>query len=295
MRFLILGGTGLIGSHLADECSHQRLPHLGTWCSTPHAEYAPLDVRDPESVNELIADYQPDVTFLAAGVSCPSYAEQFAGEYADVNVAGTATVARAVARHGGSLVLFSSDAIFGNCSTARREEDPLSPHGVLARGKADAEAVVRSVLPDRHLILRTGWVFGAGDRGFASRLASGERVVAATDRFGQPTFAGDLASAAIELSRLGRTGTFHAVGPEKHSEFTFARTVAHVFGYDTDLVEGLTANQIDDRDPRPLRVWLDRFKLRGVLGAKAFRTSADGLRMVRDVVFGTAATTLRAA
>lgn len=295
MRFLILGGTGLIGSLLADECSHRRLPHLGTWCRTPNAEFAPVDVRDPDSVNELIADYQPDVTFLAAGVSCPSYAEQFACEHADVNVTGTATVAKAVARHGGSLVMFSSDAVFGDCSTARREEDAVAPNRVFARGKVDAEAVVRTVLPDRHLILRTGWVFGTGDRGLTSRLASGERVPAATDRFGQPTFAGDLASAAIELSRLGHTGTFHAVGPEKHSEFTFARTIAHVFGYDTDLVEGLPAAQIDDRDPRPMRVWLDRFKLRSVLGAKAFRTPADGLRMVREEVFGSAGATLRAA
>ncbi len=295
MRFLIVGGTGLIGSHLAEVCTERRLPHLGTWCRTPDSECAPLDVRDPDAVNELIADYQPDVTFLAAGVSCPSYAEQFAGEHADINVSGTATVARAVARHGGSLVLFSSDGIFGDCNRARREEDPVTPTGEFSTGKVEAEGIVRGLLPDRHLILRTGWVFGAGDRGLAGRILTGDRVTAATDRFGQPTFAGDLAAAAIELGRLGQTGTFHLVGSEKHSEFTFARLAAHIFGFDADLVEGLPAAQIDDRDPRPMRIWLDRFKARSVLGPKAFRSTADGLRTVREAIPGFSMPTVRAA
>lgn len=287
MRFLIVGGTGLIGSHLVGTCAGRRLPHLGTGCRTHDAEFAPLDVRDPDAVNELVADYQPDVTFLAAGVACPSYAAQFPGEHAEVNVGGTATVARAVARHGGSLVLFSSDAVFGECKTARREEDPVAPGNEFARGKVAAETAVRTLLPDRHLILRTGSVFGATDgRDFAgdltSRLAAGERVPVATDRFAQPTFAADLAAAAVELARRGQTGTFHVVGPEKHSDFTFARLVAHVNGFDADQLDGQPAAAIDDRDPRPLRVWLDRFKLRGVLGATAVRPAADGLRAVRD-------------
>ena len=287
MRSLILGATGLVGSHLAAVCEDRGYAKLGTWYTFPHADHVPLDIRDADAVAELVDDYQPDVTFLAAGLAAGGYAEAFPGVCRDVTVGGTRVVAEAVARHGGSLVLFSSDEVFGECPTARREEDPLGPVGELARAKESAEAIVRGLLPDRHLILRTGWLFGPEERGrnlgcrLAKKLAAGDRLQVATDRHGQPTYAPDLAEAAVELARLGQTGTFHAVGPDRHTEFTFARLTAHVLGYDVDLIEGVMAAHLDDGDPRPERVWLDRQRLRAVLGPRAIRGAADGLRALR--------------
>ena len=69
-----------------------------------------------------------------------------------------------------------------------------------------------------------------------------------------------------QLAKLGQTGTVHVVGPDRHTEFTFARLAAHVLGADTDLVVGRPAADLGDDSPRPGRVWLDRFKLRTLLG-----------------------------
>ena len=192
-----------------------------------------------------------------------------------------------MARHGGSLVVFSPDTVFGECKQARREEDPTTAGGEHAAGKVEAEAIVRDLLPGRHLIVRTGWVYGPDERhrglagSFARHLAAGESVEAAADRFGQPTYAPDLASAALDLAHRGHTGTFHVVGPDKHTEATFARLVCHVFGYDIDLVAELPAAKMEFAEPRPGRVWLDRFKARSALGSKVVRSTADGLRETR--------------
>ena len=302
MRCLILGATGLIGSHLAAAAADRRYGWLGTACRWPDAEHAPLDLRDAEAVEDVIADYQPDVTFLAAGLADAGYSELHPAECNDLTVNGTYTVAAAVAKHGGTLTLFSADTVFGECKTAKREDDHVCPRGAWAEAKVRAEALVRVELPDRHTIIRTGWVFGAGERSrgiadrFVRHLLDGESVQAATDRYGQPTFAPDLAEAALELAKQGHVGTVHVVGPERHTEFTLARLAAHVFGVDADLVEGVTAAELDDADPRPNRVWLDRYKLRTLLGPKAVRSPADGLRALRDgLVEAAPAFTLRAA
>ena len=291
MRCLILGATGLIGSHLASACSARRHAWLGTGYRAPQPDLAPLDLRDEEAVHDLIADYQPDVTFLAGGGSCPWFAERQPTECREVIVDGTANVAQAVARHGGSLVMFSADTVFGDSLTARREDAALAPHGTLAEDKVAAEELVRDRLPDRHLILRTGWVFGAGDRGrgtagrIVRKLCAGEPVRASADRHGQPTYAGDLASAAVELAKRGHVGTVHVVGPDRHTEFTFARLVAHVLGVDSDLVQSVRG-RIGMADPaRPARVWLDRSQMRALLGSRAVRSCAEGLRTLRSSVF----------
>lgn len=300
MRCLILGATGQIGSQLVAACVDRGLAHLGTYYRWPQSEYAPLDVRDTDAVEELIADYQPDATFLAAGLTCGGYAEAFPDECRQVTVEGTQLVADAVGRHGGTLVQFSSDEVFGECDTARREDDPLSPVGVLAHCHAEAEAVVRSALPDRHLIVRTGWVYGPEERGrnrccrLAKSLAADKLTDAASDRHGQPTYGPDLAEVAVELARLGQTGTVHVVGPDRHTEFTFARLAAHVFGHDVDLIRGVPAVEFAD-DPRPSRVWLDRFKLRTILGPRAIRGAAEGLRALRAEMVPTMARVARAA
>lgn len=300
MRCLVLGATGQIGSQLVAACVDRGLAHLGTYYRWPQPEYAPLDIRDADAVEELIADYQPDVTFLAAGLTCGGYAEGHPDECRQVTIEGAQLVADAVGRHGGVLVRFSSDEVFGECPTARREEDPLAPAGVLARCHAEAEAVVRKALPDRHLIVRTGWVYGPEERGrnrgcrLAKSLAAGKPTQVATDRHGQPTYGPDLAEVALELARLGQTGTVHVVGPDRHTEFTFARLAAHVFGRDVDLVRGVPAAEFAD-DPRPSRVWLDRFKLRTVLGPRAVRGAAEGLRAMRAEMFPTMARAARAA
>lgn len=290
MRCLILGATGQIGSHLWQACQNRGYAHLGTWYRQSHPDAVPLDLRDAEAVYDLIADYQPEVTFLAAGINSPGYAEQAPVETAAINVAGSKTVVQAVAQHGGRLVFFSSDAVFGDCLTARREEDPTVPRGEFVRGKLDMEKAIRQELPDRHLIIRTGWLYGPDERhgGMLGRLLRQldrkQQLPVATDRFGQPCYTPDLAAAVLELALREQTGTFHLVGPEKQSEASFARLVCHLFGYDVDQLAGMPADQLDDSDPLPKRIWLDRFKMRTVLGSKAIRSPSEGLRACRAML-----------
>lgn len=266
MRCLVVGGSGLVGSHLLAACSDRRYATLGTAYTRPTADFAALDVRDADAVHELLADYQPDVTFLATPPSGPG--------------GGAGNVAAAVARTGGTLVAVGGDEVFGECPAARNEAHAVAPVTARGREQVAAETAIRAALPDRHLILRGSWAFGTdgGDQ-LADWVRSWDRnrvVAAATDRDIQPTFAPDLADVALELVKAGQTGTVHVVGPDRHTEFTVARLACHVLGYDTDLVRA-----VDGSCDRPARVNLCRFRLRGLLGARAIRPAADGLRAVR--------------
>lgn len=285
MRSLILGATGLIGSALVAECEEHCRTHLGTWYRTPHPDHVPLDIRDEEAVADVIAELEPEAVFLAAGVCDAEYAEAQPEECHEIIVGGAANVVAAVRRLGGRLVYFSSDLVFGECRSPRREDEVPTPSKVLGRLFVEAENVVRTELPNRHVIIRTGCVYGSAEhsRHFAGRvldqLSAGKSVSVAVDRQLQPTYARDLATATFELLNRGYEGTFHIVGPERMSEFTFAKLLAFVHHHDADLVIRIPTPELDARPQSP---WLDRSKVRSILGSSVIRFPADGVRAMRD-------------
>ena len=268
MRCLVLGGTGRIGSTLLAACTQRGLPHLGTYYRRYDSNCEPLDLLDVDSLGELIADYQPDVIVHAAPAGMQS---------------GLNGVIDAAKGCGSKLVYFSGDGVLGECRVARREDDPLKPIGELAQMQAAEESTIRDSLPTSHLIIRTSRVYGGPNKLEPARfirktLAKGQTWAADTVRFTMPTYAPDLAEVTLDLLKHDHAGTFHVAGPEKHTDFSFARMIAHVYDLDADLIEPLT----EEGETRPTQVWLDRFKVRSLFGTNAVRTVGLALRAMRD-------------
>jgi dTDP-4-dehydrorhamnose reductase len=283
MRALVVGASGQVGALLFRSLSAQ-CACVGTYRRHAQPGLVPLDVRDGAAARALVGQARPDVVFLPAAFTAVDEAERRPAECRAVNVGGAVRLAEAVAATGGTMVLFSTDHVFGDSAAARREDEAPGPVNVYSRSKADAEAAVRALLPGRHLILRTAWVFGPDPQGknFLCRvrrvLGSGERLVVPADQFGQPTFGPGLAQAALDLVCRGATGTFHVVGPCWLSRLEWARVIADQLGLPGHLIEGRTTAVLAPTAPRPLRVCLDRGKLLAALGRDPIPAPLAALR-----------------
>jgi dTDP-4-dehydrorhamnose reductase len=271
MTSLVLGASGQVGSALMETLATTG-PCRGTGYRHPRPGLVSLDLRDGNAVRALLRETRPDVCYLPAAWTHVDAAEEHPAECRAINVDAVDVVARELASLGGVLVLFSTDHVFGERDTPWREDEPVAPVSVYARCKAEGEGVVREVLPERHLILRTSWVFGPDPQGknFVHRvratLARGDVLVVPDDQWGQPTFAPDLAWTAGELVRRGERGTFHVVGPAWLDRLTWARTIAATLGLDARRIEGRPTATLGAIAPRPLRVGLARDKLLATLG-----------------------------
>lgn len=267
MRLLILGGTGRLGSELASAADRRHLPYLPTYCTRPQPRLTPLDVRDTDAVRELLSDYEPDAVAWAAPALPHAVAE----------------VAAMTAKAGAAFAFISGDGVFGECKVSKREEEALAPVGELASAQAACETAVREACPERHLIVRTSRTFGGRAKSdpltkLIRRLSMGETVLADDEAVRMPTFAPDFADGVLALLGRAATGTFHLVGPDRHTEFSFARTAAMVCGFDADLVQPRAAFELVG----PKRAILDRFKASSALGRTAIRSLGDGVRAYRD-------------
>lgn len=283
MKCLVIGASGQVGGQLLAQ--GRAAGHECT--ATSHRHPCPgmitLDLLDEAGISALVRSHRPKVVFLPAAWTNVDLAERQPAECHAVNVAGTAHVAAAVREIGGLLVFFSTEHIFGDSLAGHPEEAPTAPLSQYAKSKAAAEELVRDLLPDAHLILRTSWVFGPEEqrKNFVYRairtIKSGDVLTVPDDQHGQPTYGPDLAATAWELAQRGLRGTFHVVGPEALSRTAFAHLIARTFGLDTTLIRAVPTSELGQSAPRPLRPFLCRAKLCAALGHDPIRPPSQAL------------------
>jgi dTDP-4-dehydrorhamnose reductase len=149
-----------------------------------------------------------------------------------VNRDGAENVAWAAARHGVPVVQLSTDYVFDGSKPAPYvEDDPVAPLGVYGASKAAGEHAVR-VAHDRHIILRTSWVFGTQGYNFVKTMLQlaekREEIGVIDDQWGCPTPAAELARSVAHLCyQLGPDtwGTYHFCGAGRTTWFGFARDI----------------------------------------------------------------------
>jgi dTDP-4-dehydrorhamnose reductase len=166
-------------------------------------------------------------------------------------------LARAVAGGDGWLVQVSTDYVFdGTATTPYAEDAPTKPASTYGRTKAAGEEAVRAALPDRHLVVRTAWLYGAHGGCFPRTIARVAReqgeVSVVDDQVGQPTWTVDVADLVVRLVDAAvPAGTYHATSSGQCSWFDFAREVVAAAGLDAAIVKPTTSDSFVRPAPRP--------------------------------------------
>ena len=211
---LVFGGNGQLGQELTRASGQRGIP----LAALSHAQ---ADITDANAVRGAIATHRPSLVVNAAGYTKVDLAETEAEAARQGNEVGPATIGAACAAAAVPLVHISTDYVFdGLKPDAYVEGDPIAPANSYGRSKAGGERAVRAAT-DRHLILRTSWIYGEFGNNFLKtmlRLAATRdelRVVA--DQRGCPTSTRDLADAILRIApRLAANddvwGTYHYAG-----------------------------------------------------------------------------------
>ncbi len=169
-----------------------------------------MDLARLEALEDMIEAHAPTLVINAAAYTAVDKAESEPDLAAALNHLAPAAMARVCAKLGAAFVHVSTDYVFGGGEPgAYRECDPRTPINVYGTTKAAGEdAVLASGA--RSAIVRTSWVYSAGDGNFVStmlRLAhSRSEIGVVADQIGRPTWANDLARACLTLGRLAAEG-----------------------------------------------------------------------------------------
>jgi len=152
-NFLITGGAGFVGSHLAEELINRKnevtiLDDLNTGKMTniekikDKINFIKGDIRDQVILKEICQD-KDGIFHLAARASVQ---ESFikSKEYQDVNVKGTENIFRQAKKNGIKVVYASSSSVYGNPTKLPiTENSSLNPINPYAQTKVDKENLAK--------------------------------------------------------------------------------------------------------------------------------------------------------
>ena len=224
-RLLVYGGHGQIGQELG--CFGTR---SGLTIEAPARTDA--DITEPKDVRRTMADSTFDAVVNLAAYTNVDQAKAEPDKAFAINADGALTVAEACHDFAIPLIHFSTDFVFDGCKTGDCSEidrpNPISTYGA---SKEAGERAVRNAL-ERHIILRTSWVFGRAGRNFVKsmlRLADEHtRLIVVVDQKTCPTAAAFIAETIVTpIGLLDRRswGTYHLAGAGATTRYRFAEEI----------------------------------------------------------------------
>lgn len=218
---------------------------------------AELDITDSRSVNACIAEHAPDVIVNCAAYTKVDQAESEESAANAINGSAVELLAAAANANNALLVQISSDFVFDGAKNEPYEvTDATHPVSSYGRSKFLGEVAARHA--EKHLIVRTSWLFGANGPNFVeairNQIRKGTdplRVVA--DQRGRPTYTAHLARAIARLAFMAHhtdlaRGIFHYADADECSWFDFATAIAEESGADV-TVKPVTTEEY----PRPAK------------------------------------------
>jgi dTDP-4-dehydrorhamnose reductase len=207
MRIAVTGAGGGLGRAF--------LEHAGDTHELHPFTRQELDVRSFEATRDAIVPLEVDLIMHFAAMTAVDACEEDPQRATETNVGGSFNVAAAARESGAGLVAISTDYVFdGEKGEAYDEDDYANPLSVYGLTKCAGEWVASGTAPDV-LVVRTAWVYGAGDDYFSRavrRLRNGEEVGAIADLQGSPTHVAHLAERLLPLVTASLEGVVHLAG-----------------------------------------------------------------------------------
>lgn len=227
-KVLVTASNGQVGYLLS-----QKLEKLREEFELFSFDREALDITSQNDVIEKCDDIQPGIIINCAAHTNVDKAETDIENSFAINELGPKYLAEQALKHNALLIHISTDYVFdGNKAESYLETDTPNPQGVYGKSKLAGENAIQNT-GCKHVILRTAWVFGEHGNNFVKTMLklgkAREELSIIGDQYGGPTYAGDIADAAIKIAAQYKgdtqTGIYHFSGYPHVSWYQFAKSI----------------------------------------------------------------------
>jgi len=182
------------------------------------------------------------------------------------------------------LIHLSTDHVYEGTRSFYKETDEVNPVNHYGATKVEAERLIRSLYPCRHVILRSSIIIGPQApitpvnrplllQFIQTALASGKPTSFFDDEWRCPVSVHDVVDVitactlrAEEFEHAGET--FNLGGPERLSRADMAEIVSDLCGLDRSLIQRVSALTVNRGVKSPTDISMDSSKIEGFLGRR---------------------------
>src|SRR5690554_1601598 len=161
-KVLVTGAKGQVGSEIVKKAPSE--------CTVIGLGSAQLDVTNESQIQEVFAQHQPDLIINAAAYTAVDKAESDVEKAFSVNERAVEYLAQAAKNADIPLFHISTDYVFdGKAKLPYKETDAVNPANVYGLSKLAGEQALAKI-HEKHIILRTSWVFGEVGNNFVKTM-----------------------------------------------------------------------------------------------------------------------------
>lgn len=218
-----------------------------------------INLFDQAALNNTLSNLNPTAIINAAAYTAVDKAETDSQSAYALNAEAVKYLASYCKVNNCYLVHISTDYVFqGDKGSPYLENHPLSPLGVYGASKARGEEYIQEILGRDACIIRTSWVYSCFGNNFVKTMlnlmASKDSLSVVGDQIGTPTWAKNLAQAAVFAAQNQVKGVFHWTDLGVASWYDFAVAIQELAVEKGLLSNFIPLNSINSKEyPTPAK------------------------------------------
>jgi len=258
-KILIIGGSGILGSSLVNECKLRNISYVAPGSSV-------LDITKQNEILRYFTLHQPSAIVNCAAWTDVENSEIEFQKACALNADAVRYLALTAKQAEIPLIHISTDYVFDGAKESRySENDQTSPINGYGVTKLQGENYLLEVLPESAYIIRTSWLYGTSGKNFVKSILkkalAQERIQVVVDQVGSPTNSEDLARGILEiLTKRPQEGVYHFSNRGKISWYEFAVKIYELAESDVRLVEPIASQTYSSLVKRPSNTALSTVK-----------------------------------
>ncbi|MFH0773155.1 MAG: sugar nucleotide-binding protein [bacterium] len=234
-KIVVTGASGLVGSRIVELLS-------GKFDFYP-LSLKEMDITDKDSVHNTLSSLSYDLILHLAGYTFVDGAEKEQNKAYLINETGTKNLIDVSSSAKKQFIYISTDFVFDGINPPYTEVSVPNPISVYGASKLAGEKAVGT----NGMIVRISYPYRATFdlkkdivRSLKNILEAGKPLSMVEDSLMVPTFIDDIAEGLGFLMNNYSCEVHHLVGGDAMSPFALAKTIAHAFHFDENLVEKIT-------------------------------------------------------
>ena len=253
MKYLIIGGTGVIGykilQHIRKEDSSVKFTFLNNKEILKNSHF--LNIENLIETKNLIKKISPDIVIHCSALSNIDFCENNKKKAESINVLGTKNIVEGCKESNSKIVYISTSFVFDG-KKKYSENDNTSPSTFYGFTKFKGEEIIKdSNIP--FLILRTdqpySWIEQWQHTNSVIRVIDSLKkkkiFYEVNDWYNVPTYVPDFVNATMKLIKLKKEGVFHVSGSDFLNRYDWAILTAKIFQLNPDLIKAINSSSLN--------------------------------------------------